>query len=328
MASSSFSWITSITNVFFRLFGFLIQQPTRTFQSLPTAHGPVILSNSCEDSIASIIQQAIDSAKTSLFLRMYRITSPIIIQGLIKKLDHFCKTTIHYQFFKEVGLLQNHALPITLIGHSGPRGKIMHQKVLVIDNLWVLIGTANYTESSLTEDNNVIVCFKSKELSSCVIEDVSGKFKINEQLVQYYVLPKDRASAFNAILTKIKTAQSTIRVAMYALTHQTIIQELQRAHQRGVQVEVILDKERLSLCTINSKKPLFPIFCKTGSGKLHSKMCIIDQTTFIIGSVNWSKSGFSLNSENILILESITQLQKHKLSQIWASFRNQAEALN
>jgi phosphatidylserine/phosphatidylglycerophosphate/cardiolipin synthase-like enzyme len=107
----------------------------------------------------------------------------------------------------------------------------------------------------------------------------------------------------------MKEASSSIRVAMFhaALTsddHPTrmLLDQLVAAHQRGVSVKVLLDRDRASdpyLSTvINTAAKEFleaaGVDCRfdTEAALLHSKFLVIDDDTCVIGSHNWSAGSY------------------------------------
>lgn len=309
--------------------GVLTKAPKpNTFQTFVESKEPVIYANTCDEQIGTVIQQAIDSAKQSIFLRIYRVSAPNIISSLANQIKDGRQVTIHYQTFKDIDSLKGPS--VLLVQHPEKEHKLMHQKALAIDNQYAWLGTANYTEASFLQDSNVIIGCKSEHLCKCIVQDTSGSFTINGQRASYYTLPKDKALVLKTVINCIQSAKKTIQVAMFALSYSPIIQELQQAQQRGVKVEVIIDKEFKNLCLkhLRSINSTFPVYCKTTPYKLHSKMCIIDQETLLIGSVNWSQNGFCLNSESLLLLENLTPKQKNKLKQIWTSILVQSEQIH
>lgn len=310
-------------------FGFLVKAPTPcTFQTFVDSSEPVIYANICHEQITSVIRDAIDSAQQSVFLRIYRLSSPEILASLAKQIEANHRVSIHYQNCREINTLQQ-TPQVVFVEHARAGHKLMHQKALAIDQQYAWLGTANFTNTSFLKDCNVIIGCKSKELCEYIAQDISGPLTIQGQPARYYSLPQDRSLALEALLEQFKKAKKTIQVAMFALTYPPIVQELQIAQQRGVKVEVIIDKEFQPLCVkqLESKHCTFSVFCKTTPNKQHCKMTVIDQNTLIIGSVNWSKNGFCLNSEDMLILEQLTPKQQKKLKQIWSSIRSQSERI-
>ena len=123
------------------------------------------------------------------------------------------------------------------------------------------------------------------------------------------------ASAFSphggsaaAIAATLDTAQLTIRVAAYSLTHPALVTALIAARSRGVDVGVKADKvqsagaaQSAALAQLEAAGVLVEV--STQSRLLHDKFAVIDERWVITGSFNWSVSAENRNRENILILD-------------------------
>jgi len=112
-------------------------------------------------------------------------------------------------------------------------------------------------------------------------------------------------SCLKLILEQIDNAKSTIYVQTYSFTSQEIADSLIRAHNRGVQVKVLMD--RTSLTSRGSKiknlinSGIFVQVCKV-PGIAHNKVLIIDDHTVITGSYNHTQAAELRNAENIVII--------------------------
>jgi hypothetical protein len=101
-----------------------------------------------------------------------------------------------------------------------------------------------------------------------------------------------------------------VQVAMFTFTNATIAQALIAAHNRGVQVEVLLDgaadgsqfSQRDPLCATG-----VIVRVETWPGLLHDKYTVIDAGTssdplVVTGSANWTANGVEANDENVPIV--------------------------
>lgn len=109
------------------------------------------------------------------------------------------------------------------------------------------------------------------------------------------------------IQTELSQARYSIKVAMAWLTERSLITELNRAANRGVKVEVVVSRNegnqwaRLNNLVNNEVEVLLQGPPETGqAGFLHHKFCVVDYSTVITGSYNWSANA-GRNLENILI---------------------------
>ncbi|OPY82513.1 MAG: Phospholipase D precursor [Syntrophorhabdus sp. PtaU1.Bin153] len=109
------------------------------------------------------------------------------------------------------------------------------------------------------------------------------------------------------IIKEIASARSEILVQAYSFTSAPIAKALIDAHKRGVKVEVILDKsQRKAKYTSASflANMRVPTYIDDAHAIAHNKIMIIDRTTVITGSFNFTKAAEEKNAENLLIIKS------------------------
>lgn len=305
--------------------GFAKAPTTDTFRTFLDSSEPVIYSQQCKDEPMQVICDAINAGREEVFLRIYNLTAPEVISSLINqaKLGH--KVSIHYQTLRDPQVFSNFDT-VTLVEHPKEGRKLMHQKALAIDHESAWVGSANYTHDSFMLDSNLVIGIKSKELCDMIANQTSGKFIIHDQQAEYFSIVDQNSTALQALLQQIQAAKKTIRVAMFALSEASIIQELDAAQRRGVTVEIIVDKNFKSLCIerLKTLQSAIPVYAKTTPHKLHHKFGVFDQKTLVTGSVNWSENGFSLNTEDMIILKDLTPKQIKKMNRIWKGLKKQS----
>lgn len=109
----------------------------------------------------------------------------------------------------------------------------------------------------------------------------------------------------DAIVNAIGSARKTVLVQAYSFTSTRIAKALLDAKKRGVDVRVILDKSQSGsrYCSsdffLNSGVPT-RIDCAHAIA--HNKVMIIDGSTVITGSFNFTKAAEEHNAENLLII--------------------------
>jgi phosphatidylserine/phosphatidylglycerophosphate/cardiolipin synthase-like enzyme len=107
------------------------------------------------------------------------------------------------------------------------------------------------------------------------------------------------------IVRTIGDAQKSIRVAAYTFTSQTIAQALADAHQRGVNVQVVLNKsQRTSRSSVAGwlADNGIPVRFNSRYAIMHDKFLIIDDITLETGSFNFTKAAETRNAENVLVI--------------------------
>ena len=132
------------------------------------------------------------------------------------------------------------------------------------------------------------------------------------------------------IVEAISEAHQSILVQAYSFTSAPIAQALVEAKNRGVTVEVLLDKSqtktnKYSAATflINNQIPTWIDYKPTIA---HNKIMIIDKTEVITGSFNFTKAAQYKNAENVLIISNI-DLAKNYLAN-WNNRQKQSRAIN
>jgi len=122
-------------------------------------------------------------------------------------------------------------------------------------------------------------------------------------------------------------------VQAYSFTSAPIARSLVEAKKRGVTVIAVLDKTNDKGAKYSSAKFLFdagiPVYIDYKPAIAHSKVLIIDGTTVITGSFNFTKSAEEKNVENLLILtmdgidvDYVVALDKITGATIWKTDRS------
>ena len=102
------------------------------------------------------------------------------------------------------------------------------------------------------------------------------------------------------VLGVLDSSRRTLDVAMYTLTDADAVAAIEAAHDRGVAVRVLLDpSERPSDPSAASLRAHgVPVRLYRSSGELlHAKVAIADGSSVVLGSANWTFSGFEHNHE-------------------------------
>jgi phosphatidylserine/phosphatidylglycerophosphate/cardiolipin synthase-like enzyme len=116
------------------------------------------------------------------------------------------------------------------------------------------------------------------------------------------------------IRTWIGRANSTIDVAVYSFTQDSLADALVSARNRGVAVRVLMDSETISDSGSEYYRlQRLGIAIKTDSstGLMHDKFFVIDGKVIGTGSYNWTGSAEDNNAENLLIVRSATLVVRY-----------------
>lgn len=147
--------------------------------------------------------------------------------------------------------------------------------------------------------------------------------------VEVLFTPWDDAEG--ALLREIGAARRTLHVQAYLLTSRNIARALIAAHERGVQVALLADREMIARGD-NSLVPQLAaagidVRVETRYNAAHNKIVIIDaeepHPVIITGSYNFTFSAQARNAENLLILRGNRPLVRRYLSN-WQRHRDDA----
>ncbi len=115
-----------------------------------------------------------------------------------------------------------------------------------------------------------------------------------------------RQSIDKPLISLYDQAQRSIHVAMYTLTLDAYAETLIRAHARGVDVKVVLDRRQARGRGSDAKRldaAGIPVRYGAGPGLMHHKFSIIDGRIVTTGSYNATWSGSHRNAENAVVIE-------------------------
>lgn len=125
------------------------------------------------------------------------------------------------------------------------------------------------------------------------------------------------------IIDCIEHAKTQIQIQAYGFTDYDIQKALLKAIQRGVKIQILLDKSNK-----NAKKsiiagllcPQIQIRFDYVNGIAHNKIILIDNMMTITGSYNFTKSAYSRNAENVLFIRDpkITEIYRKNFEKRWA----------
>jgi phosphatidylserine/phosphatidylglycerophosphate/cardiolipin synthase-like enzyme len=117
------------------------------------------------------------------------------------------------------------------------------------------------------------------------------------------------------IVNQINKAENNIQVIAYSFTNKSIAGALVKAKNRGVNVEVVLDKTQVSQEKYSSSTFLdnagIPIWIDYTPTISHNKVMTIDGATTITGSFNFTQAAQNKNAENLLIIHDKKLTEKY-----------------
>lgn len=139
---------------------------------------------------------------------------------------------------------------------------------------------------------------------------------INGFSAEYEVCFTPGQNCTQMIVNSINEAKNTINVQAYSFTSYPILNALAKAEERGVSVDILLDKSNLShrykalINYLESHSLAFLIDYKPAIA--HNKVMIIDDNEVITGSFNFTKAAQERNAENVLIIDNKKLAQQYQ----------------
>lgn len=126
--------------------------------------------------------------------------------------------------------------------------------------------------------------------------------------VQAVFTPGDDAG--NLIVDTINGARRQVLVQAFSFTHRKIAEALIAAKRRGVEVNVVADREQTRSVPTSVVAAIaaggVPVFIDSEHTSAHNKVMVIDagtpEATLITGSFNFTQAAQYKNAENVLVL--------------------------
>jgi|GEM_PF-1313179 phosphatidylserine/phosphatidylglycerophosphate/cardiolipin synthase-like enzyme len=196
---------------------------------------------------------------------------------------------------------------------SGDYDGLQHAKFMVVDESTLLTGSNNWssTGTSINEENTIVL---QGLRSDPILEGFRCHFDViwNDRIDQAASCSNGEASftpgtpALKMIKDAIRSAESTVDVAMHHMLFSDLIKELAKSAERGIAVRVMINAQDRGEMSGTAWNRLLAAgaqirFKQTNADLyqlMHHKLVIVDDTLLVNGSGNWSGSAFFNNYEN------------------------------
>lgn len=126
--------------------------------------------------------------------------------------------------------------------------------------------------------------------------------------------------ATELVIKGIDSARTSIRVSSYSFTSKPIADALVRAHERGIDVKVLMDKSQKSQrhgAASYLAEMGVPLRIDARHAIYHNKFLIIDDRHVETGSFNYTSAAQRRNAENVLLVWNNPSLA-HQYADDWA----------
>ncbi|MBZ0288421.1 MAG: hypothetical protein K8I30_12460, partial [Anaerolineae bacterium] len=270
------------------------------------------------------LASAINGAQRTLDIVAFEFNNPVLTTAVLNAVDR--GVTVRMVTDTEHGLEDDDATIQQLIDAGVPvvddqRSAFMHNKFMIIDSLIVWTGSTNYTVNDVYRNNNNMLSLRSRR----AVETYQDEF--NEMFLSRQFGPRSPArntAIYNqdgtaiqitfapennvllAVTNAVQGARTSIRFMAFSFTEDSIGQAIQERAAAGVSVQGIFERTG-SETQFSELTPLFcaglPVRQDGNRYVLHHKVFIIDNTTVITGSFNFSANATQSNDENLLVIQ-------------------------
>jgi phosphatidylserine/phosphatidylglycerophosphate/cardiolipin synthase-like enzyme len=335
------SLIATLLTIFLIVCSFVLTslEPVR----LPQGNGPIeFYCNQANDDLRGTVLSAIDSAQQSIMLAVYSLNDQKVIKALKNKAADGIDVSVivDAKAAPHARKALGSQVKTTL---RAPLG-LMHLKILVVDSAQVWIGTANMSYDSLRTHGNLIIGLDNPYLASVIDDYLSAlrktgppnstqpkpiAFTQDHQEGDLWFFPDPSGNALRTLLHTLHSAKDTLKIAMFTWTHPALTDAVIAAHNRGVDVTVVIDSNQGSATGAQVVRDLkaagVPTYLSRGKGLLHYKMAIIDDAVLVVGSANWTRSACTKNDDCFLILQPLTATQQEHLRRSWSVILHESD---
>ncbi len=204
---------------------------------------------------------------------------------------------------------------------GGRSSGLMHNKMIIIDGKTLIMGSWNMSYNDTFRNNNNMLVITDPQLianyqakfdelyvdkhfgAKSVVGALQPELTLNGVQVENYFSPPDHVS--DKLVAYVKAARSSVRFMIYTFTDAALADALVERLNAGVSVEGVIENREAAHGVLPA------LFCanlpvKTDGNPytMHHKVIIIDESTVITGSFNFTKSADKYNDENLLVIHS------------------------
>ena len=277
----------------------------------------------------------IDGAKSTIDVASFDFNLPSVTNALVnakkrgvkvrvvvdevngnQKLDAIKSAGV--ETFDALKALQDAKIPVTDGGRSNG---LMHDKIIIVDGATLLMGSWNMSHNDTFRNNNNLLEITNPDLianyqaklnelfngkhfgAKAQVGAQKPKLTIDGVQVENYFSPVD--NVMDKLVAYVNGAQKSVRFIAFTYTDHRLSDAMIARARAGVTVEGVIENRGAS------RGALLPLVCaklpiKVDGNKytMHHKVIIIDDSTVITGSFNFTNAADTANDDNILVIHS------------------------
>jgi len=269
------------------------------------------------------LAEAIDATRNTLDIAAFELNNETITDAILRAHERGVQVRIVTD--DEHGLEDDDSTLVDLELEGIPivdddRTALMHNKFMIMDGITVWTGSTNFTQNGVYRNNNNLISLRSRraviayqaefdemfingEFGPTSSEGNSASFNQDGVPIEIHFAAED--DVVGRILAEINGATSSIRFMTFSFTRDDIGEALLAQAGNGVEIQGVF--ETTGSETEFSEMPR--LLCagldvrQDGNrGVLHHKVFIIDESTVLTGSFNFSNNATQSNDENMVII--------------------------
>lgn len=200
--------------------------------------------------------------------------------------------------------------------------------VFLLLSAWALVGyLRNKKISPLFVIALIASSFSFAGLTVCSSHNIAEHLvPANTAQLKTHVTFSPKKGTTHNIVNIINNAKQSIKVAAYSFSSKAITKALINAHNRGVEIQIVLDKSQQAVkySTFNElKRNNIPVRINSKYAIMHNKFMIIDGDILQTGSFNYTEAAENRNAENAITVMGDKPLV-NKYTQEWYRLWNES----
>lgn len=147
----------------------------------------------------------------------------------------------------------------------------------------------------------------------------------NSTQQKVYFSPGDACR--DAIIAQLKAATQDINICVFTISDNIIVDHIIKCHRKGLDVKIITDNDKafdMGSDITHLEKQGIQVKVDDTRDHMHHKFMVIDQSSVITGSYNWTRSAAEYNHENIVLLNDagIAKSYQDEFNRLWEAMLN------
>ena len=220
---------------------------------------------------------------------------------------------------------------------GGRSSGLMHDKIILIDSKILYMGSWNMSYNDTFRNNNNLLRITNQTLianyqakfnelfveqkfgTHALVGALTPTLTIDGVNVENYFSPVDHVT--DKLVAYVQGAKRSIRFMIFTYTSADLSNAMIARYQAGVNIQGVIEDRGAS------NGALVPLLCakvpvKVDGNKytMHHKVIVIDESTVITGSFNFTKSADQENDDNVLVIHSADLARQYlqEYDRIWS----------